>query len=507
SYIVQFRAPPATLFARSSADVLSASNEMAGQRYLNVHAPLIQAYVARLETQHIQFLDSAGQILGRSLSPRFNYHYALNGMALRLTAAEAARLRALPDVLSVQPDRAYKPVSYTVPIPATAANTFPSRSWIGADQVWALPTFNTGVAGATGNDNEGEGVVVADIDTGINAANSSFAASAADSYTIPNLLGGTNYLGVCDPNNTASGQPDTYQPNFPCNSKLIGAYTYTLSTGNDPVSPEDSEGHGSHTASTAAGDFTQATLAGITFNLSGMAPHANIIAYDVCDPTDQCLESASVAAVDQAIQDYSALKAADPSGFKGMVINFSIGGSDDPYTDPVDQAFEAAEQAGIFVSAAAGNGGPENPPNSQTPGSQYPVQHSAPWLMTMGASTHDGEFGPNSLENFSGGTSPAPPSSTISGQGATGAYPTSGTAQIVYAGTAVYTYSAQYYAWLQANYSTQKFSQSAQTYPQPSGNPQADAAQCLYPFAVPVGQTFTTPKFPANVIVVCDRGT
>ena len=495
SYIVQFNAPAAAIYARSAV-VETRSTEGRSQRYLDMRAPAVQAYVRAMATQHAEFLTRAADVVQHPLRPRFDYHYALNGMAVNLTAAEVAQLRSLPNVKSIEPDRSFRPVS--VPIPATATDTFPSRSWIGSAQLWALPTFNTG----SGSDNEGEGVVVADLDSGINAANSSFAAAGADGYTIADPLGAGSYLGVCNPANTTSGQPNTYQASFPCNSKLIGAYTYTLSTGNDPSSPEDSEGHGSHTASIAAGDFTTAAVAGIGFNLSGVAPHANIIAYDVCDPKDQCTESASVAAVDQAIQDLSALKTADPAGVKGMVINYSIGGSDDPYTDAVDQAFEAAEQAGIYVSAAGGNGGPENPPNSQTPGSQYPVQHLAPWIMTVAAGTHDGQFGPNYLENFSGGT--GTPTGILSGQGATGGF---GPAQIVYAGNTAYTYGSQYYTWLQANYASQKYSQSGQVYPQPTGNAQADAAQCLYPFAVPAGQTFTTPALPSGAIVLCDRGT
>ncbi|MGH8362616.1 MAG: S8 family serine peptidase, partial [Gammaproteobacteria bacterium] len=495
SYIVQFKSPAAAIYARSTGVEIN-STESRRQFFVDVQAPAVQAYVRAMATQHAQFLTHAASVVQRPLSPRFDYHYALNGMAINLTAAQAVLLRSLPNVKSIELDRSFRPVS--VPVPATATDTFPSRSWIGSAQLWALPTFNTG----SGNDNEGEGVVVADLDTGINAANSSFAAAGADGYPIANPLGANSYLGVCNPANTAAGQPDTYQAGFPCNSKLIGAYTYTLSTGNDASSPQDSEGHGSHTASIAAGDFTTAAVAGITFNLSGVAPHANIIAYDVCDPKDQCSESASVAAVDQAIQDLSALKTADPTGLKGMVINYSIGGSDDPYTDAVDQAFEAAEQAGIYVSVAGGNGGPANPPNSQTPGSQYAVQHLAPWIMTVAAGTHDGQFGPNNLENFSGGT--GTPSGTISGQGATGGF---GPASIVYAGSSAYTYSAQYYAWLQANYASQKYSQSGQAYVQPTGNAQADAAQCLYPFAVPSGQTFTTPTLPGGAIVLCDRGT
>ena len=59
-----------------------------------------------------------------------------------------------------------------------------------------------------------------------------------------------------------------------------------------------------------------------------------------------CFSSDSVAAVQQAITD-------------GVdVINFSIRGGANPYTDPVELAFLDAYNAGICVNASAGNTGP-----------------------------------------------------------------------------------------------------------------------------------------------------
>lgn len=489
SYIVRFTDAPLAGY-RGGVMGLSATNpQVLGRRTLDVESGRSAAYLQYLAGRHADFLDRAGQALGRTLAPRFSYRYAFNGMALRLTRTEAATLEDLPGVQSVQPDRAYKP-TMGVPIPGTAAYTEPSRSWIGADTVWAKPTFATGVAGAS-NDNEGEGVVVADLDTGLNALNSSFAATGTDNYTIPNLLG-SGYLGVCNPTNTTAKKPDTYDSNFSCNSKVIGAYTYTRYGGtpsNDPNSPEDSEGHGSHTASTAAGDFTTATtVSGISSPLSGVAPHANLIVYDVCDPTDSCSDSASLAAVDQAIQDQSTITAAAGVAFKGMVMNFSIGGSADPYTDPVDQAFFNAEQAGIYVSAAGGNSGPQVN-NSEGYG---PVQHLAPWIATNAAATDNLVFGANTV-SISGGTPPG--GSPFNGEGTTAAY---GSHEIVYAKNHPYTVSD--YTSIQNSYTTQKYSQSGQAWATPSGNRTTDAAECLFPFQSAEG-------IPSGAIVVCDRGT
>ena len=58
--------------------------------------------------------------------------------------------------------------------------------------------------------------------------------------------------------------------------------------------------------------------------------------------------------------------------------NYSISGSDGPWTDPVDQAFLDAFAAGIFVSASAGNNGP----------GEGTVAHTGPWNSSVAASTH-----------------------------------------------------------------------------------------------------------------------
>jgi hypothetical protein len=467
-YIIRLKDSPLATYSGGIQNLAATAPRAYGKRVLDIRSERSQAYLQYLNARQSAFLNSMTQTLGHTAKIHFKFRFAFNGFALRLTPAQAVRVASLPDVRYVRPDRAFRLAGGAVPIPGGSANTSSSRAWIGADSVWALPTFTT--PGGY-QDTEGEGIVVADLDTGINALNSSFADRGLDNYAITNPLGSGNYLGVCNSANTILLQSNTYDSSFPCNDKLIGAYTYTrylANPSNDPNSPEDSEGHGSHTASTIAGDFTSATINGVTLPLSGVAPHANIIAYDVCDPTDLCYESASVAAIDQAILDQSTLEQADPTGFKGMVMNFSIGGSDDPYNDPVDYAFLAAESAGIFVSAAAGNGGPGG---GNTVAQQYPVSHLAPWITTVGAATDDSDY-VNGLQGFSGGT--GAPTGPLTGTGFTQGY---GPAQIVYAGNYPYTAAED---------------------PTPTYSLQQDAAECLLSFA--------TSTFPSGAIVVCDRG-
>lgn len=172
---------------------------------------------------------------------------------------------------------------------------------------------------------------------------------------------------------------------FTCNNKLIGAYAfldgYQTMAANVGSAAEycagkvctarDADGHGTHTATTAAGSYTtSAPVLGTERGpVSGVAPGAAVIAYRVCGE-DGCYNSDSVAAVEQAILD-------------GVdVINFSIGGGAAAYSDPVELAFLDAYAAGITVNASAGNSGP----------GAGTAEHAGPWVTTVGASTSDRAF-------------------------------------------------------------------------------------------------------------------
>ena len=114
-----------------------------------------------------------------------------------------------------------------------------------------------------------------------------------------------------------------------------------------------------------------------SFNISGVAPHANIIAYDVCYTTSaglgSCRGAALAAAIDQVVIDAGNL----PNGIAAL--NYSISGGGDPWNDYVELGFLAAVDAGIYVAASAGNSGL----------TASTVAHLGPWVSTTAASTHD----------------------------------------------------------------------------------------------------------------------
>jgi len=299
-----------------------------------------QAYLNLLRREQDTRLQQISRVIQRSVQPIFRYDVVLNGFALQLSPTEAARIRSLPGVRAVIPDRLEQPLTDAGP-------------WfIRADAIWGGST-----PGAVAT--KGEGIVVGILDTGINFDHPSFADDADPTYTYPD----TPPKGVC----AVSGGP--YEN--ACNNKLIGAYSFT----NEAVTPEDTNGHGSHTASTVAGNpLTISTFNGVSnVTISGVSPRAQIIAYDVCDDSG-CATTASVAAVQQAIEDGVS------------VINYSISGGKTPYTDPVELAFLEAFDAGIFVAASAGNLRTEPTTDGQ-------VNHVSPWVMTVAASSHNRRFG------------------------------------------------------------------------------------------------------------------
>ncbi|MFT5313686.1 MAG: hypothetical protein ACI8Z9_002179, partial [Paraglaciecola sp.] len=261
-----------------------------------------------------------------------------------------------------------------------------------------------------------------------------------DGYDHSNPLGSGNYLpgSYCDVTEAAF-----------CNDKLIGAWSFVPSDPNYP-SPEDSDGHGSHTASTAGGNVnlvatTFGPTTSLTREISGVAPHASIIAYDVC--VEGCPGSALLAALNQVVVDASNL----PNGIHAL--NYSISGGADPYSDAVELAFLNVSAAGVFVSASAGNSGP----GASTLG------HQSPWVATTAASTHN-RVVQNSLVDMNSDDAPL---ADIVSVGFTSGY---GPAPIVYAG----------------NFPTANGSQN-----------DGAAEQCLDPFP---------PGHFNGEVVICDRG-
>ncbi|KAK9101553.1 hypothetical protein Scep_024983 [Stephania cephalantha] len=333
-----------SLFITSSSSSSSSSD---GPETFIVHVS--ESEKPALYATHHDWYSSTLQSLPPSPHPArilYTYSAAAHGFAARLTAAQAADLRRRPGVAAVLPDRLNR------------LHTTRTPQFLGlADSFGLWP-----------NSHYADDVVVGVLDTGIWPELRSF--SDAGLSPAPD-----NWKGICE----ASGD----FPATACNRKIIGARAfykgYEAARGSpidekrESKSPRDTEGHGTHTASTAGGAAVKDAgfFRYATGEARGMASKARIAAYKICWKPG-CFDSDILAAFDQAVAD-------------GVdVISLSVGAS---YASEYDRdsiaigAFGAA-QRGVAVSCSAGNSGPD----------PYSAVNVAPWIITVGASTLDRDF-------------------------------------------------------------------------------------------------------------------
>ncbi|PON34242.1 Subtilase [Parasponia andersonii] len=326
----------------------SSSDPIDGPQAFIVHVS--NAHKPSFFTSHHHWYTSIIDSLPQTPHPTkllYTYEKVVNGFSATLTAAQASGLRDSPGVISVVPDQARQ------------LHTTRTYSFLGlADGFGLWP-----------NSEYADDVVIGVLDTGIWPERPSF----NDSGLSPVPSG---WKGTCETG-----------PDFPqsgCNRKIIGARAFyngyfaklggPIDESKESRSPRDTEGHGSHTASTAAG----AVVPNASFlhyaqgEARGMATKARIAVYKICWSLG-CFDSDILAAMDQAISD-------------GVhVISLSVGanGHSPPYyLDSIAVGAFGAAQHGVLVSCSAGNSGPD----------PYSAVNIAPWILTVGASTIDREF-------------------------------------------------------------------------------------------------------------------
>ncbi|KAK1434658.1 hypothetical protein QVD17_00407 [Tagetes erecta] len=215
----------------------------------------------------------------------------------------------------------------------------------------------------------GKDVIIGIIDTGIWPESESF-----NDKGMPEVP--SRWKGKCE-NGTA------FSPSL-CNNKLIGARSFgkglqaagvNISAEYDFESARDWMGHGTHTSSTAGGNYVYgASHFGYAKGVAkGVAPRAHLAMYKVLwsSDTDESAATDILAGMDQAISD-------------GVdIMSLSIGLDHTPlFEDVIAIASLSAIEKGIVVVCAAGNDGPA----SST------IYNGAPWIMTVGAGTMDRSY-------------------------------------------------------------------------------------------------------------------
>jgi minor extracellular serine protease Vpr len=266
-------------------------------------------------------------------APVYRWTTALDGFAVRLDAGQAARLASSSDVALVEPDAV--------------------RRVTGQDRRAGAGTSSRVVA-AGGRDQ-----VIGFVDSGLWPHSAAFAESPGMHRRPP------GFRGACQ---TGPGWRRTM-----CDGKVVGARYFVRGFGAGRIassarlSPVDDDGHGTLSASIAAGDGgVSVQVTGVPHRVtSGVAPRARVAVYKACwqapDPThDGCSTADLVTAIDRATRD-------------GVdVLDLPVAGPD--RIDTVERALLGAAEAGTVVVASAGNG-------------HELAAHPSPWVTTVGAST------------------------------------------------------------------------------------------------------------------------
>ena len=372
-YIVKLKAPGAASYG--SASIYSAGRSVA--QSASAQRAARAALAERLEQTHDRLLADVG---ARS-AKIYSYRYALNGFAAKLTAAEASQLAQQPEV---------------------------ARVWLDSDHHLATNNSSTflGLEAQTsglhaGLNLLGENVVVGVVDSGV-APNHPSLLDTVD--LIPRGCRGSwaksSWLGLmlCNSYRRHPLQQVAYNapigfsggcqagPGFDakyCNNKVVGARFYVdgfLARHQlDPHefrSPRDAAGHGTHVATTIAGNQVDAYLFGTKVaTVKGLAPRARVAIYKACwvelnQVVPTCATSDVARAVDDAVAD-------------GVdIINYSLGGDQKDITQPDGLALLNAFEAGVLTVVAAGNDGPSY--------GTITSPSSAPWVMTVAASSQTG---------------------------------------------------------------------------------------------------------------------
>ncbi|KAF5748419.1 hypothetical protein HS088_TW04G00373 [Tripterygium wilfordii] len=302
-------------------------------------------------THHDWYTASLQSLSSSSDSLIYTYNTAFHGFAASLYLDQVESLRQSESVIGVYEDTVY------------SLHTTRTPEFLGLD-----PDFGLGYGHNSQDlDKASYDVIIGVLDTGVWPESKSF-----DDSGMPPIP--TRWRGECEagPDFTSSA----------CNKKLIGARTFSkgfhIASGGrstkfkELASPRDEDGHGTHTASTAAGSpVANASLLGYASGTArGMASHARVAAYKVCWSTG-CFGSDILAAMDRAILD-------------GVdVLSLSLGGESGPYhRDTIAIGAFTAMEKGIFVSCSAGNSGPN----------RASLANVAPWITTVGAGTLDRDF-------------------------------------------------------------------------------------------------------------------
>ena len=354
SSIIQFLIASFLLFTFLNGSVHA--NKKSYVVYLGGHSHGPDPSPSDLEYATNSHYDLLSSVLGSHEKAKeamfYSYNKHINGFAAKLEDQEAAEIAKNPNVVSVFLDKAH--------------TLHTTRSWefLGLDKQGILPAGS-----AWKRARYGEKKIIANIDTGVWPESRSFSDKGVG--PIP-----AKWRGIC--------QLDKFR----YNRKLIGARIfhkgYEEGTGHKLnrtlLTARDYNGHGSHTLSTAGGNFVPnaTVLRQGNGTAKGGSPRAHVVAYKVCWEGDGgYYDTDMLDAFDHAI--------CDGVDVISIPLGTTIAIAEELFTSGIAIGAFHAIAKNIVVVASAGNNGPD-------PGT---VANVAPWVFTVAASTIDRQITSN----------------------------------------------------------------------------------------------------------------
>ncbi|CAH1433380.1 unnamed protein product [Lactuca virosa] len=278
---------------------------------------------ASASSLHLTMLQ---EVIGRDAENHMLQRYtnSFHGFSARLTQEEVKKLSAMEGVVSV---------------------FLSKKNKLATTSSWDFIGFPLKVNRSTMESD----IIIGVFDTGIWPESPSFTGLG---YGPPPA----KWKGMCD-------------ANFSCNNKIIGARYFKadgIYGATDLKSPRDSDGHGTHTASTAAGNIvTNANLLGLDPGTArGGVPRARIAVYKVCW-SNGCSDVDILSAFEAAIAD----------GVDLITVSVGLVHAEELFKDAFAiGSFHAMRKQILTVQSAMNEG-----PMPQTIGS------IAPWILSVAA--------------------------------------------------------------------------------------------------------------------------
>ncbi|XVE88289.1 hypothetical protein DITRI_Ditri19aG0057800 [Diplodiscus trichospermus] len=311
-----------------------------------------------IEKTHMSYLHSVKESEEQAKSSLlYSYKHSINGFAAKLTPDEASKLSGMKEVVSVFPSHAYSVQT--------------TRSWEFVGLMGEAQSRNdfkiNGGEDLLSKAKYGKDIIIGVMDSGVWPESPSFSDQGID--PVP-----ASWKGICQEGVAFSSSH--------CNKKIIGARYYVkgfeskmgpVNPAEDYLSPRDMDGHGTHTASTAAGR-----------QVSGVAalgaPLARLAIYKACWATpnkpkalgNTCFPEDMLAAMDDAIAD----------GVHILSVSIGYRTALSYENDVIAMAALKAAKNNILVVGSAGNNGP----------AYGTLSNPAPWVITVAASSLDRAF-------------------------------------------------------------------------------------------------------------------